>query len=703
MAPQHRLGLLGPLALMLVLIGLLLPRPATASRPVIPQGREDEILALLEPHALQDELAPGWTLHSFSIDVATIHLWIAGPDRTYAHLTLDHPDHRPPDARPLRGFALGIVEQPPGSEAAVAELVAALERNDDGQFWRVHSVDADDPRAHPYSPGLGLMLAWASDGLLLLGLFTVVLAVLVVHNLRGSPTWMKWALLGIVVYGVLVRLLASPWVSLEAWPYTRFLITAGLIYRGPALAMLHPDPVWATETITTSTLVLGMLAPPAVYVHARYLLDDQRAALIAAGILAVLPMHIRFSDTDVAFIPSITVSAMLFTLTYVATREPSKLLGWFAVLVFAAPLVLVYWVRPLNIMYYALLITVPWVNHGVYSEKLAPNWPRFWITFSIMTLVTIFGGIPWLLESFGEQVRDGLSLGTLVSAATVLLNPEMNALLNPSFTPPGLTALAVIGAVDLWRRGKRRLFWFLVLWLLAFLAAHAYIVPRSPYMQARYHLHLIVPFLLLAACGFETTLRWLAARRERVPWLAGRRYPAAIALLIAYLGLSPLIHIHFIRHTELNDAREWLFVHSLREQIPAQCSIIEYTGTGSNARFDRVGAYVENGMPRSRWQVHAIPAAEPGEPEIPAKVRALLEDPPECLVWYEGLPCFGSNSPFEGDKAPVCDAIAGFVALEEIAGVSFESEIYDENLAEGLDDHEQVELKVYRVYRRPPE
>lgn len=689
--------------LLLVLITLLVPRLATASRPVIPPGREDQILALLDPYALGDELAPGWTLHSFSIDLATINLYIAGPNYAFAHVTLDHPDHGPPGARKLDGFALAIVAQPATSEEAVAKLTAAIEANDDGEFWRVHAVLADEARSNPYDfRGLSLLSQlrdWIGDGLVLLTLFTIVLTVFVVHNLRGTEPWLKWALLAIVVAGVLLRLTLSPKVALEAWPYTRFLITGRLIFRGPALALLHPEPVWATETITTSTLVMGMLAPPAIYVHARYLLDDHRAALIAAGIMAFLPMHLRFSHSDVAYIPSVVVSAMLFTLTYMATREQSKLLGWFAVVTIGFPLALVFLLRPLNIMHYALLMTVPWVNHGIYSEKLAPNRLRVAIAFTIMTLVTAFGGIPWLLEDFGDQVREGLSVQTLISAAEVMFSPRMNALLNPGFTPPGLLALAVIGGVDLWRRGKRRLFMFLFLWLLGGLVAHAYVVPISPYMQARYHLHLIVPFLMLATCGVEAALRWLAANRETKPWLAGRRYPAAIAGLVGYIALSPLIHIHFIRNTEFNDAREWLFVHSLRDDIPAQCTIIEYTGDGADSRMDRVGAYIQKGVLRSNWQVQPIPEPAPGEPDIPDEIRALLEEPPDCLFWYEGLPCLASK-PLEAAKAPACDAIEGFVMLEKVAGTSFESEVYDENLAPGVD---HVELSLYRAYRRPPE
>ena len=718
--------------LLLTLVVLLFPRAVMAERPVIPPGREDEILALLDPHKLGDELAPGWTLHSFSIDSGTIHFWVAGPDGAFAQLSLDHPEHAPPNSRQLEGFALAIVGEPAGSEAAVAELTATIERNDDGDFWKRDVFYADEARQYPYREmGLLLLRNWAKDGLLLGCVFALVLAALLRHTLKDTEPWMKWALLAIVVAGVLVRLLLSPRIALEAWPYSRFVITARMIFRGPGLAFLHPEPVYATETIVDSTLVLAMLAPPAIYVHARYLLDDRRAALIAAGIIAFLPMHVRFSYTDVAFIPSVAISAMLFTLTYVAARDPSKVLGWFAVASVGFPLALVFLLRPLNILHYALLMSVPWVNHGIYTEKLAPNWPRVIVAFSIMTLVTVFGGIPWLLEEFGDQVREGLSFKTLTTAVEVLLSPRMNTLINPVMTPPGLTVLAVLGSIDLWRRGKRRLFGFLILWLLGGLVGHAYVFPESAYMQARYHLHLIVPFLMLAACGFEFVLRWLAANRERKKaagepdlgpeaqrrvseraqaqpstirvWLdsvkeaVGGRYRAAVALLVGYVCASPLLHQHFIRNVQFNDMQEWLFVHSLREEIPAQCEVIEYVGWGSGSRFERVGTFVEHGVERSRWVVHSIPAPQPGEPEIPEEIRALLHNPPECLYWYEGMPCFG-NKQLEEQKAAVCDAIEGFVRLEEVASTSFESRIYDENLARGLgEDVEQIELKLFRA------
>ena len=681
----------------MVLLALLLPRLAVASRPVIVPGREDEILELLRPHILGEELAPDWTLHSFSIDVATISLWIGGPDERFARIDLEHPDFGSEGGRELPSFDLRVVAEPAGSEAAVATLIAALERNDTGSFWtRKVSLATEEPVFEPSQlrewlrdglvwlvPRAEAVWAWVTDGLVVLLLLTAVLLVLTVHKLRGAEAWMKWALLGIVVAGAVLRVGLAPRVALAPWPYTRLLLSAGLTYHGPGLALVHPGPAWMSDVIVDTTLAFAVLAPLAVYVHARYLLDDHRAALVVAGVLAFLPLHLRFSHSDVAFIPSITVSSTLFSLIHVATREPTKWLGWLAVGLVGFLVAMVYLVRPLNIMYFPLLLATAFVDHGIDSVKAPPDRLRAGVAFASVALVTALGGIPWLLDSFGDEVSEGLSGETLLGALVVTFSPRMNILLHPGFTPPLLTVLAVVGAVDLWRRDKRPLFWLLVLWLFGFLGAHAYVVPSSSYMQARYHLHLVVPFMLLVACGVEAVLRRLARRRETAAWLAGRRYQAAIAGLIAYVLVSPLIHLHFIRNTEFNDTREWEFVHSLREQVPAGCTVLEYTGSGSDARFARVGAYVEGGTPQARWNSLGIPWADEGDPALSEDVRALLEDPPECVYWYEGLLCYG-NKRIEDDKAEVCDAIEGWVVLEEVARTELESVVYDDNLADGL-------------------
>jgi hypothetical protein len=705
--------------LLLMLVAIVLPRLASAApppgsepdvRPVIVSGREDEILELFAPYALGDEpaseQAPGWTLHSFDIEVGTIVVWLAGANESYAELRFDHPGYGPPGAKQLSGFAVHVVDPPPVSEPAVAEIIARVDQNDGGKFWGTDVVYAGEPREHPYDIALfGSRFAdqfdlWFRDGLVFLGFVTLTLLGLVAYVLRECPTWIRWTLGVVVLLGALLRLLVSPEIGLDPWSYTRLIQPAGRIYHGPALAVLHPEPAWLTETITTSTLVYAVLTPLAVFVHARYLLDDARAGLFVAVLVAIMPLHLRFSHSDTAFISSITVSSMVFGLLYVVMRAPSKFGGWFAMVLLALPILLLYQLRPLNILYFPMLLATPFLPQALYADNKLANRRRVIVTLVVLSVLTFGWGVPTLLENFGEQVSEGLSWRTLMSAATVVFSPRFNVLLNPVFTPPGLTLLAVLGGVDLWRRQRRWLLAFLVMWLLGVLAAHAYVVPGSPYMQARYHLQLLLPFMLLVACGAEAGIRWLLENRERSPWLAGRRYDSVRVGVVAYVLASPLIHMHGIRNIAFNDTLEWAFVHGLREQIPAECTILEYTGQRAGKRFGRVGAAIERGVERPRWQVVEMLDPAEGEPEIPDEVRALLDDPPECLYWYEGLPCFAYKSP-EQRKASACHAIEGFVALEEVAHTSFESEPYDENLSRGIGDGSTIELRLFRAYRKP--
>ncbi|PRQ06437.1 hypothetical protein ENSA7_37560 [Enhygromyxa salina] len=697
---------------------MLFPRVSAAApagssadtRPVIVPGREAEITALFQPHTAGDELTPGWRLHSFSINVGTISVWIEGPElesqRSYALLTLDHLDHAPPNSRALTGFALKVLDQPPGSEAAVAKLVEAIAANDDGSFWGTNVVYAGEPREYPFGFEIDHMRftstveLWLRDGLVFFMFVAVVLIVMAIDTLRGAPSWHRWALPGIILLGAGLRVLLSPAVALAPWPYTRLLVAAGKVFHGPGLAVLHPDPVWLSDAITGTELAFSLLAPLAIFAHVRYLLDDHRAAIVAALVVAILPLHLRFSHADAGFIASITISSTAFALVHQATRGKSKLGGWIAIALVGFPIAVVYQLRPLNILYCPLLLATVFVDQGVRTDKQKATPARTVATFLVILLVTFGLGVPQLLEGFGDQVNEGMSLRTVSSAFDVLVNPRLNALLNPVFSPPGLTLLAAWGAIDLWRRGRRRLFAFVVGWLLAFLFAHAYVIPDSMYMQARYHLHLIVPYMLLVACGADAGLRWLDGARERKSWLSGRRYQLVRGAALAYVLASPLIHLHGIRNVALNDVQEWIFVHSVREQIPDQCTVIEYTGISAGPRFARVGTWIENGVQRERYDVVEILQPKPGEPELPEHVRALLEDPPECLYWYEGLPCFAYKDVGE-DKAPICHAIEGFVVLEEVAATRFESRPYDENLAAGLGEIDQIELRLFRAYRKP--
>jgi hypothetical protein len=674
------------LGVLLLAIWLSWPARASAERPVIPPGREVELLALFQPYELGDELAPGWTLHSMNIDKATVIIWVAGPEQAHGKVALDHPDYGPRGAEPLPSFAWSVAESPPGAELALRNLRERIAANDDGQFWAAAPVAEgamiEDVRTRR-------VLAWMSDGLVLALGLSLLLVLLLQDTLRDALPWQRWTLLGIVIVGVLLRLWLPIRVSMDPWSYTRVLVVAKLVYAGPLLATVHPGPLYLSELLHTTSLVLSMLAPLAIYPHARSVLLDSRAALVVAALLAVLPMHLRFSASDTGFMPMITLASLAFAATYSALHEPRR--GRAALMLAFVPVLvaLLFLLRPLDAIYVPLLLGLPFIGQGVHEHRPRPALMRVALLGLVLLGVTLGVGVPHLLAEHGHDIDAGLDLETLRSALGVLFSVRFNALLNPSITPPGLLLLALLGAFDLARRRRVRLLGYLLVWMASFLVVSAYVVPREPLMQARYHLHLVTPFLLLAAVGVDAGLRQLGSARGRM--LTG--------LVAAYLAASPLIHWRFIRDVEFNEMREWLFVHELREQIEPGCVVLEHTGMGTDSRMERVGAYIEAGVPRQRFTHISLARDDEGQ-QLSDEALAALTDPPECLYLLQALPCFSAKRD-EQPIAPVCHDAIGWLLHEEITRVGFESRVYDENLGAHLGEFQWIELTLYRLWRRP--
>ena len=687
-------------------MGLAAPVQA---RPAIPPGREAEIVALVAPYGFDERIRGSWSLRSINTEVSTIHIWLAGPDEAAAHVTLDHPDYAPAEAERLDAFSLTIVDAPSGSEEAITALRAAIVAADDGTFWRESKtlggesspatldVDDDRDRGRFASAGWSALL----DGLGILAALALALAALLARALsdltdrrarvqRVQLVQLVMALAAITAVAAGLRLALAPVVGLTAWPFLRVPFIAERIYEGPVWAVLAPGPLWLSDAITGSTLALALAAPLAIFLHARHLLASTRAALIAAGLLALLPLHIRFSHSDVVFIASITISSLTFALLHSAARESDRRAALLAFVLLGPPLALTFLMRPLNILYAPLLLGALAVHEGIGSRPKPPISRRRQLGLGALILgITALVGVPALVGEYPDQVREGLSLDTIVHALRVLVSPRDNALLNPRMTPPVLPLLAVFGARQLWRRGRRRLLAFLGIWLLAFLGAHAYVVPREPMMQARYHLHLVIPFIYLASVGL------LAAGRASV----GGRWPwrAALGLVLLSLLGAPWIHSGFIRDVDLDQVDEWRWVHEQRQTIPAGCTIIEYIPEQVGGRFARVGSYTEAGAAHNRWRnVGYTGADELDEPPL----ADLLNSPPDCLYVYEGLPC-AAFKPLGSAMAAACADLRGRLDLEEVAGHRRASRAYDENLSRGLVVGEEIVLRLFRQRSGP--
>jgi len=689
--------------------------------PVIEQGRESEVLGLFAPHKLEEELTAGWRLENVaikwgSIDVELLHI----ESGEIVGFTLEHPQRADDGARRIGSFALvklrgldegalgggeGVAGPGGGAIAALDMVLKAVERNDAGQFWRATSEkEGVGTKGIAVTGGLALgdADAWYVVPLKLLGdgllraLF--IGAILIFFGFRRGERhqpWIRPALAGVIVAGLLLRLLLSQETTMSAWPYSRIPDMTYRVFYGPLVS-------WLTQLFGISitlhnaahwfTFFMAVLGPLAAFVHGRYLLGCDRKALVAAFGLAFLPMHIRFSLSETEFMPSIVVSAIAFALTHVAMSDPKVWARWLAtaLLLWIVPVMVT--LRPLNVLFLPLLA---WVI--VFMRRESATVGRRLLVGAASVLVGGIVGYLNLSTAFSQQVSEGLAFSTLLRAGTNLVDPWGNTLINPWMTPLVFSLGALFGAVLLWRaRGEERVRGiFLVFWLLMFLGFHAAVIPPEVMMMARYHLHLVIPFVLL----WSTAGLWL--------WNRGRKW---LVVGAAAVCLSPLIHIGFITDTDFNDMKEYDFVIESAASLPDGCTVLEYVGPPSeepNMRFRMASHAIKEGAETFRLNVISIGA--PIDLSIPdggaqmdplrPEVRELLANPPQCLYYFEGLPCTGVKHP-DHHQAPACEAMRNSIPLEEHSNVTVDFRPYDQQTVNGV--REELDTVTFRLFKVVP-
>ncbi len=670
---------------LLALVCLLAPGAARAAEaPVIAAGREAEIVALVSPYfGAEKDLTPGHRLGDVEVKPHFIRFTVNGNGAKGA-IRLEHPEGAPPGVERTPSFAVYF------EGAASAEMTAALRAltqvvrgNDKGEFWPLTGPrPGSEQLPSRFARGRAHWLTRLTvprplrDGVLL---FAAAAALTVVHLrrvLRAEPRRVLFALLGLVALGAALRLTLSRETIMNVWPYNREVPLARLAFDGvvlPAIAGALRARVYLTDVIFKTTALLAIVTPLVFFAHARYVLRDTRGALFAAALLVLLPNHIRFSRADSEFIQSLATSSLTFVVLYTALRDRSR--AFRAVCFAALPLLSVatYFVRPENLFFYLVDVGAIWLTSGDEAPRR-----RKLIAFAEVTLAAAFAFVVHLLAQYESAVRAGLSLHTLRTAVALFFDLQLNTLINVSITPPGLTLLAIAGAVLLVRRGERGRALFLTSWLLGFFVVHSFVRPSQPAMQARYHLHLITPLLLLAASALPEVLR------------LRRSYIAAGAL---YFAASPLLHHRFIRDTDYNEMREFDFLRAASRAIPEGCTVLELSpalGTEPDpvlaSRLDRLSIVLDGRAVRRVYEVVNFGRLGPAQGSeeraevLSVEARALLARPPPCLMIYEGLTC-RSHRPGGVERAPVCDAVLRAVPLTVVASAATRSRLYDEVLA----------------------
>ncbi|MEZ4390537.1 MAG: hypothetical protein R3A48_05530 [Polyangiales bacterium] len=632
--------------------------------PVLPPGRESEVRALLRPFEPGGPLDEGWSIGNVAIrrDHISVELKRGGAVR--GAMRLEHPSVARGGAARLPHLSVRFEPPDIASIALRRRLIEALRSNDRRSLWSVgqSSRDVFVPR--------GAAARAALDGALLSAALLAFLLAALRRHTRDGPRWLLPAALGVAALGLGLRLALSPQAPMNAWPYSRVVPLAGAIYSGGALGAASRAmrfEVSLVDLIFSVDLALAALTPAALFVHARAMLRDHRVALAAALLLATLPSHLRFSRSDVEFLQSLLLSSLAFTALYGALTDDDRRWRVACSAVLPALCLGTYLTRPENLVFFPLDLAA----FAVAATGATIPRRRVLLVGALVAAPAALAAWAHLFAHYRAELAEGLSRRTLQTAWETLRSTRYNTLINPSVTPPWVTAGAVLGLGVMWRSPLRRKGLFLLGWLAVFFVVHSYIRPHEVAMQARYHLHLVTPLILLAASVTP-------ALAPRAPWL--------MALLAALSVTTPWLYRGFVRDTAFYEMREFAFLRRETARVPRGCRVIEFRGVPDAAhpahhfdsRLQRFANRLTDGTLRPAYDVVTADEVVPGDPveRVSREARALLEARDGCVMLYLGLSCVAQR-PVGTREAPICEALRTWGPLERVASETITGRVYD--------------------------
>lgn len=464
-------GLRRCLALLaLVLLFAVRPAFAWAGPPPIPPGQEEAILELVKPIEFGDRLYAAHTLHSMTIDGATIVFWIAPPDlddpkdaSAYGQVRLYHPDFAPKSAKQIKGFAISLVE-PGESGASVQKVAERIEANADASLWGVERLGVDSRSGR----------APAED---------------------GEGWWL--------VYAAALAMLATFFLAVRDKKHR--LLAVGLVIVTAALVASTPHDLCSAQSIFSRAIgatqsqrllaasVLCALGAISLWLIGTRLGLEPFPALVAGMAFAMSPWIVEQAGSDAAAAIAaslVAVSLALMLEAGAAEEGPALILGSVSLLTLALAL------RGSN----GLLLVVIAIAMLRRSEEMRAAHRR-WLVVAT-SIVALLAGLP-------PYLQHEVAFADVVGVARDLVKPATSQ--------PLVTLLAFAGLFAP-RRSKKNtsgLRWFGLAWLLLALSTGS-------------HPMATLPWCFLAALGFDTLFRRPKHRRLAAIGLAAAGIVAGV-------------------------------------------------------------------------------------------------------------------------------------------------------------------------------
>jgi hypothetical protein len=451
----------------------------------------------------------------------------------------------------------------------------------------------------------------------------------------------SWQYVAALVFVWVVALALRLWLSPHTFLHEHYHIAetlpaylrgeTGPMYgdTGPALFQLagmalgRPDDF---RVIFLTNAFLASLAVPAVALLVLALVHNRERAFAAAVLLCVLPLHLRYSASEILFVQSVTFGLWalgLFAL-YVRTRRLDDALGCVLALSLAMQ------TRPEMLLFPAVLAALLLLTEPR-AWRVLFDW-RALLALSVLTVLLVprFFELRQVLASASTPPPNFPDLQRYLNGLVVLQGQAM---------PPIYQPLLVVGTLcALWHKPG------LVVWVALVFVGHTFLT-LSLFDNGPYNLRsqlLPTSLLMLVAAGVAPV--WMSVWR--------RHHRLAVGLgsgALAVLGTVIVVQSHgFV--TELRDQQlEWEFLARTIPQLPEQGTLLSVIEVGGR-NLDAFPTFLLHREGKSYRTVDLRSALE-GKIELPT--------PGSDLLFYRGMFCYFAftDEPPPAPMSELCRAV----------------------------------------------
>lgn len=467
------------------------------------------------------------------------------------------------------------------------------------------------------------------------------------YRAKSVPRGEVLALLAVSLAALALRLGLSPRTFLHEYYHIAETIAAYLAGNnpptygntGPVIYRLVGALLGRTydvDVIFLTNAVLASLAIPAIALLDLAIFGRWSRALCAAIFLCVLPQHLRFSASEVLFIPAITFAIWSLTLGMLYVRTGFLVDALLCVIALS----LAMQSRPELMLFPVVLVALI----GLVE-------PRGWRVFIAWRTLAAFAVLGGLLSSRLLQLGQVLGDGSPPASQLPLWQHYRQSLVlfDDGVTPSLYLVFLAAGAVwALWRRPG------LLLWSLLAYGGFT-LFSLSLYSNGPYNLRTqLLPMTLLIPLAAGVAPLWLDLWGRRRRWAIGLGAP-----LLVGLGVAVVVDSRgFIG--ELRDQQlEWQFLQQQVADLPQTGRLLAAVDIGAR-NLNAFPGYLlrRNDM---NYQTIDVRKAAAGQVDWPAAGDDLL--------YYQGMYCYFAfdNEPSPAPMSGVCRAVHERYTLEPLS------------------------------------